>query len=229
MAATPKVALVFLRHGDTVLNRDGKFRGRLNVPLDEKGQTSAEAAADKLRGMGITRIISSGMDRAKQTAQIVADKLSVKDVTVDDRLSPLDVGVFQGHDRKANWTQFVRYLDNPHETIPSGEKVNDFRGRNSEFLNEVLPQAKENGPFLAIAHTSNITTAKDHGTNAPSRPEENEIVPPGGIAAIMSDGSFKVMGGAEAARTVPPARKRLLVHLTHRPFEKLGRLGAQHG
>ena len=66
--------IIFVRHGEPDYARDC---------LTEEGQRQAEAAAERLRGEGITRIYSSPNGRAKQTAAATARKLGLPVVILD--------------------------------------------------------------------------------------------------------------------------------------------------
>jgi broad specificity phosphatase PhoE len=83
MAETTIVHL--LRHGE-VDNPTGVMYGRLpGHHLSELGIKMAERAADTLAGRDIVAVLSSPLERARETAQPVADRFGV-DVGVDERL-----------------------------------------------------------------------------------------------------------------------------------------------
>ena len=68
---------VFLRHGETDWNLQGLTQGRTDIPLNQTGLDQAQAAAHLLAGQGITRIVSSTLGRARQTAAIVGAALGL--------------------------------------------------------------------------------------------------------------------------------------------------------
>ncbi len=70
MQDTPRVYLI--RHGETALNAAGKTRGWTNVPLDEHGVAEAHDMAEMLDGTGWLAIYASDLERAAETARIVA-------------------------------------------------------------------------------------------------------------------------------------------------------------
>ncbi|SFO18592.1 Broad specificity phosphatase PhoE [Geodermatophilus obscurus] len=74
-----------LRHGE-VHNPEGILYGRLpGFRLSEAGEAMAHRAAGWLTGRGVTHLVSSPLERARQTAGPVADALDLP-VTVDERL-----------------------------------------------------------------------------------------------------------------------------------------------
>ena len=89
-------SVIFLRHGQAKNNIERILTGRTpNIPLTEKGIEQAKKTAKFLEQMNVAAIYSSPIERAKHTAEIVAQHNSL-DVTIDDRLIELDMGKFTG-------------------------------------------------------------------------------------------------------------------------------------
>lgn len=84
-----------LRHGATDWNREGRFQGRTDNPLNDDGLRQAREAAHVLRGVGISRIVASPLVRAARTAEIIADVIAVP-LAVDDGIIEYDFGSFEG-------------------------------------------------------------------------------------------------------------------------------------
>jgi broad specificity phosphatase PhoE len=101
----------FLRHGE-VFNPDHVLYGRLpGFRLSALGEQMAAQAATSLAGRDIALVRSSPLERARQTAQPLADVLGLEP-GIDDRLIE-STNVFEGSrggwTKPANW----RYLTNP--------------------------------------------------------------------------------------------------------------------
>ncbi|WP_245330432.1 histidine phosphatase family protein [Bradyrhizobium sp. AS23.2] len=94
-APTPTRSFYGLRHGATDWNREGRFQGRTDNPLNEDGLGQAHAAADVLRGIRISRIVSSPLVRALKTAEIIGAAVAVP-VEVDPGIIEFDFGSFEG-------------------------------------------------------------------------------------------------------------------------------------
>jgi len=92
---TPARSFYGLRHGATDWNREGRFQGRTDNPLNEDGLRQAHDAVDMLRGAGISRIVTSPLARAARTAEIIADAISVP-LDIDDGIIEFDFGSFEG-------------------------------------------------------------------------------------------------------------------------------------
>jgi probable phosphoglycerate mutase len=91
----PERAFFFLRHAETDYNRERRFQGRVDVPLNEVGFAQARDARNVLDALEITRIVSSPARRVRQTIhQFAADR--DLDVVIDEDLMEFYVGSFEG-------------------------------------------------------------------------------------------------------------------------------------
>jgi broad specificity phosphatase PhoE len=89
-----KTVVHLFRHGE-VENPAGILYGRLpGYHLSEVGRRMAERVAHTLKGRDVTRLVSSPLERAQETAQPLADELALTVVT-DPRVIEAD-NVFEG-------------------------------------------------------------------------------------------------------------------------------------
>lgn len=160
--------LYVARHGETEWNHKGIISGRSDIALSEVGYQQAKLLAKEVANLSqpITKIIHSPLQRAKETARIVAEKNKLP-MSVDERLIELDYGDFDGtSDQQSVYlqlrTQFaVRY--------PNGESLMDVYARIVPLLTE-LEQDQEN-TYLLVCHNSVIRAMKNY-----FEPLENEKV-----------------------------------------------------
>ena len=87
--------LILARHGETDWNRDGRFQGHADPPLNDRGREQAGSLADALADERIDAIYSSDLLRAHETALVVAERRGL-DVVVDPDLRERDVGEWSG-------------------------------------------------------------------------------------------------------------------------------------
>lgn len=91
----PKREFLFLRHGQTDWNLQGRLQGHADVPLNDTGLMQARAAAEQLSNKTIELIVSSPLIRALKTAAIVAECVQ-RPIEVDSRLKERTFGSFEG-------------------------------------------------------------------------------------------------------------------------------------
>jgi broad specificity phosphatase PhoE len=104
--------LLLVRHGETDWNAEGKLQGHTDRPLNKYGRRQAQALADKLAGERIDAVYASDLARARETAEIVGEKLGLT-VAVDPDL------------REKNWGNW--------EGLTSDERLHiEFEGETSE-------------------------------------------------------------------------------------------------
>jgi broad specificity phosphatase PhoE len=87
--------LLLARHGETDWNRDGRWQGQTDTPLNERGREQARVLADVVAGDGIAAVYASDLVRARETAAIVADRLRVP-LRTDPRLREVYFGSWEG-------------------------------------------------------------------------------------------------------------------------------------
>jgi broad specificity phosphatase PhoE len=87
--------LLIARHGETDWNRDRRFQGHADPPLNDAGREQARVLADELAGERIDLVYTSDLVRARETAEIVAARLGA-DVVARSELREIDVGEWEG-------------------------------------------------------------------------------------------------------------------------------------
>ena len=88
------VNLLVVRHAESVWNLDGRWQGQANPPLSTAGAAQARAAANCLDG--VECIVASDLDRARQTAEIIAETLGAGPVIAEPGWRERSVGRWQG-------------------------------------------------------------------------------------------------------------------------------------
>ncbi|MGC5626664.1 histidine phosphatase family protein [Georgenia sp. Z1344] len=100
-------ALVLLRHGQTDYNHAMRMQGQIDIPLNDTGREQAERASEVLGGTDLSRIISSDLSRAHETARILGSVAELE-VTTDERFRERGFGLWEGHthaELKEGWPE----------------------------------------------------------------------------------------------------------------------------
>ena len=87
--------LILVRHGESLGNAAGVLQGRLDFGLSLLGERQAELTAERLRGSGASRVVSSPLLRASTTAALIAQALEVE-LQLDPDLAEYDIGEAAG-------------------------------------------------------------------------------------------------------------------------------------
>jgi 2,3-bisphosphoglycerate-dependent phosphoglycerate mutase len=87
--------LLLVRHGETDWNADGRLQGHTDRPLSDYGRRQAIQLAEDLAGEELDAIYASDLARARETAEIVGERLGLP-VALDPDLREKDWGNWEG-------------------------------------------------------------------------------------------------------------------------------------
>ena len=175
-----------IRHGETANNKQNKFRGWIDVPLNDKGKKEAELARKVIADKGIKRVFCSDLGRACETAKLALPSIKAEK---DPMLRPWDVGKFSGKPRDEHQDDLNHYIDNPDIRIPDGESLKEFSDRQAKAFKRYIKEGQEDGPILLVAHSSNCIQLEKfvEGKDELGRPEDVDRVLPGGIMCVLDE------------------------------------------
>ena len=83
--------LILVRHGQTEMNAQSLYFGKLNPPLNDLGISQAYQAKEKLLDIDYDMIYSSPLERAKQTAEIC--NYLDKEIIFDSNLEEINLSL----------------------------------------------------------------------------------------------------------------------------------------
>ena len=87
--------VLLARHGETEWNREERYQGHADPPLNKTGRGQAEQLAEQLAQEPIEAVYASDLRRASETAEIVGARLGLR-VDLEPGLREIDVGSWQG-------------------------------------------------------------------------------------------------------------------------------------
>jgi probable phosphoglycerate mutase len=154
-----RTTIFIVRHGECAGNREGLFRGRCDFPLNETGIRQAEALALELKGLGLTRIYTSPLARATETARIIADACGA-DFETRAGFNNMSLGEWEGRPKREvmeeypeEWSLWIEHPDRLH--VPGGESLPDVQRRAFSNL-EHLVRTHPGETFAVISHRAVI-------------------------------------------------------------------------
>ncbi|MDI1495964.1 MAG: Phosphoglycerate mutase [Cenarchaeum symbiont of Oopsacas minuta] len=162
-------SIIFLRHGQAENNTKRMLTGRTKgVALTQQGIKQAHECAHLLKGHKIAHIYSSPMERAYETARITAEHNNIQ-LTVDERLTELDMGSFTGSKYDDIMTKhgnvFLKFYKNdPGISKYDVETLDHLRERILDMVDYV--RNKHPGESVVLAtHMDPIKVAISHAMN----------------------------------------------------------------
>jgi len=151
----PTVTVVLVRHGRSTSNAAGTLAGRTpGVELDEQGREQAANLARRLREISIDRLVSSPLERCRQTLAPLAAALDLP-VTIDDRLLEVDYGTWSGRALRELLHEPLWRVVQAHPSaavFPEGEGLADMSTRAAEAIRGIRQSATEDLTVLVCSH-----------------------------------------------------------------------------
>lgn len=146
------------RHGETEWNKEGRFQGRLNSPLTDKGKRQAKDLATFLKDRGISAIYTSPLGRSVETARIASEILGIEP-RAEEKLIEMDFGALQGLPKSSikNYPDFLqrRSIDKLRTSYPNGESYYDVALRIQRDVDKVIASGR-NALFIGHESTNKI-------------------------------------------------------------------------
>lgn len=146
-----------IRHAETEVTEEDRFAGVRDLPLSARGREHASGLATRLRGFQVDAVYSSPLQRAMETARIVAEPHSVPVTAVGD-LRELDHGHWEGLTRAEVEKQF------PQEYAAYERDPLDFKPEGGEPARAVVGRAVPALSELVLAHPNQTIGVVSHKT-----------------------------------------------------------------
>jgi probable phosphomutase (TIGR03848 family) len=153
--------LILARHGRTTANASGVLAGRTRgVHLDERGLEQAEAAAGRLADLTLAAVVTSPLERCRETARAIArsQQTPVK-VSTERGLLECDYGSWTGRELKTLAKEPLWRTVQAHPSaavFPDGESMADMSARAVAAVRRWDARVEaEHGPdavWVAVSH-----------------------------------------------------------------------------
>ena len=149
--------LILVRHGETNWNREGRFQGQIDIPLNSNGHAQAEAARGFLQDVSLQKAFSSSMSRPRETAEGILKSHPGISITLTDGLMEIGHGLWEGKlesEISADWGDLLEEWKRSPETVqmPEGETIQDVWNRSVESWNAIASSLDRKETALVVAH-----------------------------------------------------------------------------
>ncbi len=157
--------ILLARHGETDWNLEGRWQGWADPPLNETGHAQAKALANQLRATDFDAVYSSDLQRAFQTAEIVAEPHGAR-VVADAGLREIDVGSWSGLTHAELQARF------PNGDRPDGETRDEHAARVLAAV-ERIARAHPGERILLVTHGGTMRALRGHVSDEAFHPIAN--------------------------------------------------------
>jgi broad specificity phosphatase PhoE len=151
--------LILVRHGETEWNVQRRYQGQFNVPLSSVGRQQAERIAQRLASQKIDAIYASDLERAWETAAIIAAKHNLA-VASEPRLRELKFGVLEGltfDEAQIQYPEMITaWLKDFNQPPQGAESVDLFNARIIALLDD-LKQKHDEQTLLLVGHGGSLS------------------------------------------------------------------------
>ncbi len=151
-----------MRHGETDWNREGRYQGHADPPLNEAGRSQARELARSLEELELDVVYTSDLRRAAETAEIIAAARGVP-LSRDPGLREIDVGSWSGLTRAEIEERF------PGDDTHDGESRDAHRERVVRAVTAIA-ERHAGGRVLIVSHGGSLRTLLSHALEDDSVP-----------------------------------------------------------
>ena len=148
--------IIVIRHGETAWNVDTRIQGHLDIPLNDTGLWQARQLARALADEPVAAIYTSDLQRARATAQAVADTTGAP-LTPEPDLRERSFGHFQGR----TFAQIEAEL--PEDALRWRKRDPHYAPEGGESLTSLRTRIHSTVHRLAARHPGELVVLVAHG------------------------------------------------------------------
>ncbi len=189
--------VLLIRHGLTALTQTTLVGWTPDVHLDDRGRAQAAAVAERLRPIPLEAIVTSPIDRCRETAEaLLAGREPAPPFELDERLGEVDYGDWTGRPfrelhREPLWKDVMA---NPAEvTFPNGESLRDMATRAVAAVRDWNARLGPDATYAVVSHADPIRTILADALGLHLEGYARLVVSPGSLSVIRFGGSRPVV------------------------------------
>ena len=160
---------ILMRHGETPWNREGRVMGRRPIDLDEDGRKQVRSAVAMARVLAPDLIMTSPLNRARQSAEIIAEGTGNPPLVEEPDISEVLYGRWEGmvYGDLVDDADYLRYREHPIDyPTPGGETIVQVQARGVGAITRALT-ANPGKRILFVSHGDIIRTVLCHYIGLP--------------------------------------------------------------
>ena len=143
------------RHGETAWSLSGQHTGLTDLPLTDRGLENARSLGERLKGLNVTKVFTSPLQRASKTAELAGYGAVAE---VDRDLVEWDYGKYEGlrtaeiRVERPGWELF-------HDGCPGGETLEQISARADRMVAKIRA-VKANVLVFSSGHIIRVLAAR---------------------------------------------------------------------
>ena len=134
--------LLLVRHGETNWNKESRFQGIRDIPLNDNGRSQGRKASVFLKDVALDFAVSSSMMRPKETAEIILEQHPGVELSTTPELIEICHGLWEGMletEIQAEYADLLQQWKDKPETVqmPEGENLQQVWDRGVAAWNKI--------------------------------------------------------------------------------------------
>ena len=179
--------LTLVRHGQTDWNLDRRIQGSTDIPLNDTGRADARAAAALLADGSYDAVYASPLQRAQETAAIIADELGLESPGTERGLREREFGVGEG----LLVEEYLQQWGDWRAAVPGAESLEQVRDRALDALSSISHASRRRSApraesIIVVSHGGLIRALLLHVSGG-TLPREGEMLPNGSVYRFVAE------------------------------------------
>lgn len=194
--------LILIRHGETDWNRELRFQGQIDVPLNAIGFEQARRVAERLAGESVHHLVCSDLLRTRQSAEAPSRQLALAPMA-DPGLREQGFGVVDGmrSDEIAQqfpqaWTRWTQF--DADYAFDGGESTRLFHTRVMSVLQR-LAREHRGQRLVVVTHGGVLDMVYRSAMGLSLSGPRQSVIPNGGISRVrlLGETGIEILSWAE--------------------------------
>lgn len=149
--------IIFLRHAETNLNKEGRFCGRINIGITEEGRNQAEKMRRTLNQYSFNAIYCSPLERTKETLEAIFPNQKFIE---DEGFSEIYLGDWEGLKKETVNQELRKAFQKGKYTPPNGEKHEVVEARVKKAIDRIFATYPDSSLILVCTSNGIMRTIK---------------------------------------------------------------------
>ena len=149
--------IIFLRHAETNLNKEGRFCGRINIGITEEGRNQAEKMRKTLNQYSFNEIYCSPLEQTKETKEAIFPNQKFIE---DEGFSEIYLGDWEGLKKETVNQELRKAFQKGKYTPPNGEKHEVVEARVKKAIDRIFATYPDSSLILVCTSNGIMRTIK---------------------------------------------------------------------